>query len=121
MAQPKTTLKVSFQESSRPHDKFIQVPQMRSRDVSKPRIVNKGSIQIFSREIPASADPIYRPPPKPAEITLQEILRKLMDLDMDINMDFKENSPYQEGVISETYQRPDRSYFEEQPELDSMN
>ena len=30
-----------------------------------------------------------------------------MDLDTDINMDFEENSPYQEAVISEMYQRPD--------------
>ena len=35
-------------------------------------------------------------------------------------MDFKENSPYQDGVISEMYQRPDRSYFQEPPELDSL-
>ena len=35
-------------------------------------------------------------------------------------MDFKDNSPYQEGVISELYQRPDRSYFQEPPELGSL-
>ena len=29
-----------------------------------------------------------------------------MELDADINMDFVENSPYQEGIILETYQRP---------------
>ena len=63
---------------------------------------------------------IDRPPPKPAEIPLQKILRKLMDLDTVIYLDFKETSPYQEGVISETYQRPDRSYFQEPPELDSL-
>ena len=43
-----------------------------------------------------------------------------MDLDMDINNDFEENSTYQEGVISETYQSPNRSYFQELPELDSL-
>ena len=32
-----------------------------------------------------------------------------MDLYIDINTDFEENSPYQKGVISETYQRPDMS------------
>ena len=58
-------------------------------------------MQDISREIPAYADPIYMPPPKPTEIPLQEIPRKLTDLDTDINMHFKENSPYQEGVISE--------------------
>ena len=39
---------------------------------------------------------------------------------MDINTDFQKNSPYQEGVISETYQRSDRSYFQEPQELDSL-
>ena len=35
-------------------------------------------------------------------------------------MDFEENSPFQEGVISEIYQRPNMSYFQESPELDSL-
>ena len=35
-------------------------------------------------------------------------------------MDFEEKFPYRECVISETYQRPDRSYFQEPPELDSL-
>ena len=43
-----------------------------------------------------------------------------MDLDTDINTDFEENSPYQEGIIPETYQRSNRSYFHEPPELDSL-
>ena len=45
---------------------------------------------------------------------------KLADLNTYINTDFKENSPYQEGIISDTYQRPDRSYFQEPPELESL-
>ena len=65
-------------------------------------------------------DPIYRPASKATEIPLQEIPGQLTDLHMHINTDFKENSLYQEGVISETYQRPDRSYFQEPPELDSL-
>ena len=65
-------------------------------------------MQDIRLEIPAYADPIYRPPSKPTEIPLQVIPRKLTDLDTDaleqnINMDFEENSPYQEGVISEMY------------------
>ena len=35
-------------------------------------------------------------------------------------MDFEENSPYQEGVISEMYQRCNRSYFQEPPELEGL-
>ena len=30
------------------------------------------------------------------------------DINPEINIDFEENSPFQEGVISEIYQRPDR-------------
>ena len=66
------------------------------------------------------SDPIYRPPPKPTEIPLQEIPRKLMDLHMEINTDFEENSPDQEGVIKDTYQKPNRSYFQQPQELDSL-
>ena len=39
---------------------------------------------------------------------------------MDRNIDFEENSPYQEGIISETYGRPDRSYFKEPSELKDL-
>ena len=39
---------------------------------------------------------------------------------MDINMDFEENSPYQEDVISEMYQRSNKAYFQESKELVSL-
>ena len=41
-------------------------------------------------------------------------------LEQDINTDFDEHSPHQEGVISEIYQRQDKSYFQEPPELQSL-
>ena len=75
-------------------------------------MVKRKSIQDIRREIPAYPDSIYRSPPKPTEIPLQEIPRKLKDFDTDVNMDFKEDSPYQEG--------PNRSYFQEPPELVSL-
>ena len=31
----------------------------------------------------------------------------------NINLDFKENSPFQEGIISEAYKRPDKLFFQE--------
>ena len=40
-----------------------------------------------------------------------------MDLDTDVNTDFEENAPYQEGVISETYKRPGKFYIREPTEL----
>ena len=52
-------------------------------------------------------------PCKPLKLSILEVPRSLSDFDPEINMDFKENSQFQEGVISETYQRPDKSYFQE--------
>ena len=46
---------------------------------------------------------------------LLEDLRTLTDSDIDRNTDFEENSPYQEGIISESYQRLDKSYAQEPP------
>ena len=40
-----------------------------------------------------------------------------MDLDTDRNTDFEENSPYQEGIILEMYERPDKSYIQDPTEL----
>ena len=40
-----------------------------------------------------------------------------MDLDLEINKDFEENSPYQEGITSEIYQRPDKSQLVKPPVL----
>ena len=42
------------------------------------------------------------------------------DTSSDINLDFEENSPFQEGVISEAYQRLDKSFFQEPQELNDL-
>ena len=39
---------------------------------------------------------------------------------MDRNKDFKESSPYQEGIILEMYERPDKSYIQEPMELKDL-
>ena len=46
--------------------------------------------------------------------------KEMSGLDMEINIDIEENSLYEEGIISETYQRPDKSCFQEPPEIDSL-
>ena len=40
-----------------------------------------------------------------------------MELDLEINRDFVENLLYQEGIISEIYQRPHKSQIVDPPEL----
>ena len=36
------------------------------------------------------------------------------------NFDFEENSPHQEGIITETYESPDKSYLEQSQELSDL-
>ena len=43
-----------------------------------------------------------------------------MDNDLDSNVDIEENSPFQEGIISEIYERPDTSYIQEPYELKDL-
>ena len=43
-----------------------------------------------------------------------------MELDLEINRDFEENSPYQGGIISEIYQRPHKSQLVNPPELTDL-
>ena len=125
MVQPKESLKVPVSEWSRVSDKVIPIPdyaipQMRSSDNSNSRRIKRKGIQDISREISKYPDPIHRPPRKPVEIPMEKLPRNLLDLDPEINMEFKEKSPFQEGMISKMYQRPEKSYFQEPQELDSQ-
>ena len=63
------------------------------------------------------SDPVIKPPPRPPDRLVQNDRQTNLDIDLEINKDFKENSPYQEGVISEIYQRPDKSQLVDPPEL----
>ena len=44
----------------------------------------------------------------------------LENINPEINLDFKENSLFQEGVTSETFQRPDKTFFQDQKELNDL-
>ena len=77
--------------------------------------------KIEHRPIPTSPDPFQRPPPRPPDVTKANDTRKdLLDLDTDRTIDFEEKSPYQEGIISEMYERPDKSYIQEPSELTDL-
>ena len=54
-----------------------------------------------------------RPPSRPPDVTNSiDSLKDLLDTDLDRNVDIEENSPFLEGIISETYERPDKSYVQ---------
>ena len=42
------------------------------------------------------------------------------NINQDINLDFEENSSFQEGVISEFFQRPNKSFFQDPKELNDF-
>ena len=96
------------------------IPQIKSSSDSGSRMVKRKTIQDISREIPTYPDPIYRPPPKPTEIPRQELPRNVSDFDPEMNTALEENSIFQQSVISETYERQDKSCFQEPQELDSL-
>ena len=68
--------------------------------------------------------PVYRPPPKPIKQNMthaQSSQSSNTDSNnSDINFDFEENSPFKEGIMSETFQRLDKSFFQEPKELGDL-
>ena len=58
--------------------------------------------------------PQVRPPPKPPDK-----LSKKQEVESSKN-EIEENSPFQESIISEVYERPDKSYFQEPTELKDL-
>ena len=70
-------------------------------------------------DVPFHPGPTYRPPPKLIRSYMPRSQESSLsshspeNTSSDINFDFEENSPFQEGVISETYQRLDKLFFQE--------
>ena len=67
-------------------------------------------------KIPAYPNQITKLIPKLPERVTQNDRHADLELDLEINRDFEENSPYQEGIISEIYQRPHKSQIVDPPE-----
>ena len=80
-----------------------------------PKHLNR--LQAGKIQTPNYPDPVMKPSPRPPDKITQNDRQINLDLDLEINQDFEENSPYQEGIISEIYQRPEKSQLIEPPEL----
>ena len=67
------------------------------------------------KDIPFYPDPTYRPSTKPLRTPMLESSQSSdrTNIDPEINIDSEENSPFQEGIISEIYQRPDKTFSQE--------
>ena len=77
-------------------------------------------MQDINIEIPFYPDPIYGPPVRPLKNLQSLRTESKADTSPRIDLEFNENSLYQEGIISETYQRPDKSYFQELKVLENL-
>ena len=67
----------------------------------------------FLPDVPLHLDPFHKPS------SLQQNTNKI-NQNSNINLDFEENSPFQEGIISETIQRPDKSFFQNLKALEDL-
>ena len=77
--------------------------------------------KIQHRPSPPYYDPYGRPPLKPPDIIDPLNSQKdLLDNDSDRKVEIEENSPFQEGIISEIYERPNTSYVQEPQELKDL-
>ena len=77
--------------------------------------------KIQHRPSPPYYDPYARPPLKPPDmIDPLDSWKDLLDNDSDRKVEIEENSPFQEGIISEIYERPDTSYVQEPQELKDL-
>ena len=87
---------------------------------NKTEAITRGTVQDKNRELPFYPDLIYRAPPRSPENLPPQNSESKADTSPKIDIEFEENSPYQEGIISKAYQRPDKSYFQEPKELESV-
>ena len=67
----------------------------------------------FLPDVPLHLDPLHKPS-SPCQNTNK------INQNPNINLDFEENSPFQEGIISETIQRLDKSFFQNPKELEDF-
>ena len=67
-------------------------------------------------DVPFHPGPVYKLLPKliKQDVSYPQSSRSSTDIEnINPNFDFEENSPFQEGIISKTFQRLDRSFFQE--------
>ena len=99
----------------------VSIPLPKHQLVNPTHIVQPIGLKIQHRPSPPYHDPYARAPPRPSDVTHPiDSQKDLLDNDFDRNVDMEENSPFQEGIISEIYERPDTSYMQEPQELKDL-
>ena len=72
----------------------------------------------FMPDVPFHPDPLLGPKQAIKQnLTPKQNSQNVQYINPNINFDFKENSPFQEGIMSGTFQRLDKSFFRNPKEL----
>ena len=92
---------------------------MHTTNNANDRLVNNNP---FMSDVHFHPDLLLRSPKQPIKqnMTCKQNAQSVQDINPNINFDFKENSPFQEGIMSETFQRPDKSFFQDPKELGDL-
>ena len=115
MPEPITQSQVNVQPQ------HIPIPLPQHQLVDPTHIVQQIGPKIQYRPSPPYHDPYARPAPRPPDvIDPTDSQKDLLDNDLDRNVGIEENSPFQEGIISETYERSDMSYVQEPQDLKDL-
>ena len=82
------------------------------------RMVNNNP---FIPDVPSHLDLLLRSKqPIKQNITRKQNSQNEQNISPNINFDFEENSTFQEAIMSETFQRPDKSFFQNPKELGDL-
>ena len=74
-------------------------------------------------DVPFHPGPVYKPLPEliKQNVSYPQSSQSSTNMhNINLNFDFKENSPFQEGIMSKTFQRLDKSFFQEPKELGKL-
>ena len=109
------------QLQSHVQSKILPRPLSQHHPIDPAQIPQQRDPKIQHRPTPSYHDPYSRPPPKPPDISDPlDSWKDLLDNDSHRKIEIEENLPFQEGIISEIYERPDNSYVQEPQELTDL-
>ena len=80
-----------------------------TQDINSVHDRSINNMNPFAPDDPLHSDPLLKP-------STQQNANKI-SYDLNINLDFEENLPFQEGIMSKMFQRPDKSLFQNPKEL----
>ena len=116
MPEPITQTQVNMQPQH-----HVPIPLPQHQPVDPTCIIQPIGPKMQHRPSPPYHDPYARPPPRPPDVINPiDSQKDLLDNYLDRNVDIEENSPFQEGIISEIYERLDTSYVQEHQELKDL-